>query len=420
MILLWPCRCAEIRRLFVFVMLAVFVWEALPGLSVHAETIIVPLTSVRSRYDSNVFRRPKQLLEPGTQTGDFVTTVIGGLDLLHKTRDIDAEVKLGGAFSAFVENTQRNFFGARLQAEVGLDHWVDQYVRGARLRIRENLRYTPEQPSFLTGARDLAEDDSLARGIQGFRANTLYNNTDFKGEYPVSRDLSVEGGYNFGIRRIGRIQGGDIPGVTYFNTMVHTWQGGPRYKLTRKDSVAVLYRQSFITQSRSEGGRSFNTNIITLAGDYSKEFQEWGFSLRGGITFLEPVGRTFPSGSLGVTTQPERDTVVHLAISREGRPSFFLQGGATISNVARLGITHKIHERLILDGTVGYAYNELFPDTHKTYKNLTATTKLAYKLTRNITGEIFYLYQNIDSDTSAIQFQYSRNEVGLMLSAEWK
>lgn len=421
MILSRYCRYFEIARLFRFVILVALVWEVLPVLPNHAETLIVPSAMVRSRYDSNVFRRPKQLLEPGTQADDFVTTLGAGIDLVHKTRDMEADVRMGGFFNVYAQNTDRNFFGALLQGQIGLDQWVDQYVRGAKLRIVERLRYTPEQPSFLSGgARDPGENEVLANGVQGFRANMLYNTTDFKGEYPVSRDLSVEGGYAFGLRRIGTVQGGDLPGVNYFNTMTHTWQGGPRYSLTRNDSVAVLYKQVFIMQSRSEGGRSFNTNLITLMGDYTKNFQEWSFKIQGGLTFAEPVGRTFPSGTLEVRTKVEKDTAVRFAVSREGRPSYFLQGGATISNIARLGISHRIYERLELDGTIAYAYNELFPNTERTIKNLTATSKLAYNLTRNVTGELFYLYQNIDSDASSIQFQYSRHEVGVMFVVEWK
>lgn len=420
MILLWSCRCAEVRLLFRFVVVAVLLWGALPVFSVHAETTIVPLASVRSWYDTNVFHRPKQLLAPGTQPEDFATQVGAGLDLLHKTRDIAADVQASGFFTAYVENPERNFFDARVKAHIVLDHWVDQYVRGAQLRIKENLRYTPEQESFLTGVREIQGDDGLVRGIQGFRANQIRNTTELQAAYPVSRDVSVEGGYIFGLRRIGNIQGGDISGVTYFDTMAHTWFGGPRYRLTRNDSVAALYRQIFISQSNSTGGRTFNTNLVSLAGEYSREFQEWGFSVQGGVTFIEPVGRTFASGTLEVRTKLERDTVVHLNLSREGRPSYFLAGGAMISNVARAGINHRFYERLELEGTVAYAYNQVFPDTERTLKNLTATSTLAYKLTRTITGSLFYIYQHIDSDTSSTQFQYSRSQAGFMLTAEWK
>lgn len=423
MILLWSCRCAEIRLLLRFVIAAVLLWGALPALSVHAETIVVPSASLRSYYDSNIYRRPKQLLAPGTQAEDFANMLGVNVALLHKTRDIEVDMKMGGIFQTYVENTNRNYLGATLNGHVGLDQWIDQYVRGAKLRIAENLRYTPEQPSFLQGVRDLPADAGLTTGIQGFRANTLYNTTQVNGNYPVSRDLSVEGGYTFVLRRIGRVQGGtaDLQGATiFFNTMAHTWFGGPRYQLTRNDSVAVLYRQTFITQSGSQGGRTFDTNLITLAGDYTKEFQEWSFTIQGGITFIEPAGRAFPSGTLTVNTQPERDTVVYLRLSRQGMPSYFLQGGATISNVASLGISRRIYERLILDGMVGFGYNEYFPNTDRKLQNITASSKLAYKLTRTITGEIFYIYQNVDVNASALQFQYSRSQAGFMLTVAWE
>lgn len=419
--LLWSCRCAEIRRLFRVMVAAVLLWGALPALSVHAETIIVPSADLRSYYDSNVYRRPKQLLAPGTQVEDFANMLGANVALLHKTRDIEVDMKVRGFFQSYVENTNRNYVGATLNGHVGLDHWIDQYVRGARLGISETLRYTPEQPSFLQGVRDLPPDAGLTTGIQGFRANTLYNTTQVNGNYPVSRDLSVEGGYTFVLRRIGRLQGGDLQGTTvFFNTMAHTWFGGPRYQLTRNDSVAVLYRQTFITQSAAQGGRNFDTNLISLAGDYTREFQEWGFNIQGGITFVEPVGRAFPSGTLTVKTQPERDTVVYLRLSRQAMPSYFLQGGAVISNVASLGISRRIYERLILEGTVGFGYNEYLPNTNRKLQNITASSKLAYKLTRTITGEIFYIYQNIDTNSSSLQFQYSRSQAGLMLTVAWE
>lgn len=422
MILLWSCRLTETRQLFRLMVATALFWGALPTLSVHAETLMVPSASLRSYYDSNVYRRPTQLLPPGTQVNDFVNTLGAGVALLHRTRDIEAAMKMGGSFNTYVVNTNRNYFGATLNGHVGLDHWIDQYLRGAKLGIAENLRYTPVPPSFVQGVRDLPEDVSLTTGVQAFRANTLYNTTDVKGAYPVSRDLSVEGGYTFVLRRIGRAQGGALQGVTlFFDTMAHTWFGGPRYRLARNDSVALLYKQTFIIQSRAQGGGgNFNTNLITVSGDYTKDFQEWSFRIEGGMTFAEPAGEAFPSGILEVTTKPERDTVVIFALSRQGRPSFFLQGGAMISNVARLGISHRLSERLMLDGSFNFGYNEYFPNTDRKLQNLTASSRLTYKLTRTITGEIFYLYQNIDADAASLKYQYSRNNVGFMLTVAWE
>jgi hypothetical protein len=60
--LLWCCRRLKIRPLFWFAIAAVLIWGALPPVSVYAETNIVPWGTVRERYDSNVWRRPKELL----------------------------------------------------------------------------------------------------------------------------------------------------------------------------------------------------------------------------------------------------------------------------------------------------------------------------------------------------------------------
>lgn len=402
---------------------AMFLWEALPALSAHAETLIVPSAIVRSRYDSNVYRQPEQLLAPGTQKQDFVTTVGGGIDLIHKTRNIEADVRMGGTFNALVVNSNRNYFAALLSANVGLDRWVDQYARGASLKVTENLRYSPTLPSFLAGAREIPEDASLLGGFQGFRANTLYSTTNVTGAYPLSRDVSLEGGYILGFRMVGQVQGqesGAPAGLTYFNTLANTWHGGPRYRLTRNDSIAALYRQMFISQEQSQGGRTINTNVVSFAADYDKAFQEWGFSIQGGVTFVEPGGQLLPTGTLQVATKPERDTAVRFAISREARPSFFLQSGAVISNLARLGVSHRFYERLTVDGTIAYAYNQYLPiSSDQTYQNLTATSRLAYKLTRNFTGEIFGLYQYINTDTLSSQFQYPRFELGVMLTTQW-
>lgn len=389
--------------------------------SAYAETTIIPSASVTGRYDSNIFNRPASLLAPGEQLSDYRTLTVGAVQVLHETRDIEADFKIGGGYGAFVEHSERNFFIANAQGHLLLDRWVDRYVRGATLRVNENFRYTPEMPGFVSDLRArLEEDDSFLRGIQGFRTQTLVNTTSIDGSYPVSRDLSLEGGYTFGYRSVGRIQGGDLTGVSFFDTIKNTWHGGPRYQLTRTDSIAAFYRQSFITQSRAEGGRSFNTSLITIAGDYTKLFQDWAVSVEAGLTFVEPVGRTFPSGSLKIRTKPEKDTALVLEVSRQGRASFFLQGGATISNMGRIGVSHRIYERLTVDGGAAYAYNELFPNTDVTFKNFTAHSGLHYKLTRNIVGNLEYIFTHIDIDRPELAYQVSRHQVGITLTMEWK
>lgn len=414
---LWCCRCAEFRRLLRFVVAAVLIWGAFPPVSLHAETNIVPWGQVRETYNSNIWRRPKDLLRDAQgnapQLDDFVTSVNAGLGLRHESRDLEAELLVGGSYNKFVHNTPLDFYAATLQGTVGLDRWVDQYVRGASLNISENLRYSPEQ-SF---GRPRVDSEDLDGGLITFRRSSLLNTTAFKGSYPLSRDISLEGGYSFRLRRLTReTEGGDVSGATFFNTMNHTWHGGPRYHLTRNDSVAALYRQSFLTQERSEGGRTFTTSIITLQGDYTKVFQDWTLSVRGGVTFVEPAGRSFPSGSIQVSTKPERDTVLYLMLKREAVPSFFLQGGARIVNSARAGIRHRIYERLSVEANGGYNLSQFFPNTGRHFEYIVGQSRLEYMLTRNIKGEAFYLFSHINSDSTTLDYQVSTHQVGFMLT----
>ncbi len=420
MILLRTCRHSDFRTVVWVAVLAGLVYGLMAPAPVSAETKIVPLATLTGRFDSNIWNRPAELLDPGLQREDFLTIVGGGAQVVHDSRDIEASLSAIGTFNAYVEHTNRNFFSTAINGSIALDRWVDQYVRGASLRVVESLRYSPDPPAFLGGVRTvIQEDDTFFRGINAFRSNQIINTTGVEGKYPVSRDLVLEGGYAFGIRQFGRIQGGqDTLGANLFNTITHTWFGGPRYQLTRNDSVAALYRQTFFTQTRSSsGGRTISANLIALSGEYARQFQEWSVVVQGGLTFAEPVGRTFPSGLLQIRTRPERDTVVTLTLSRAGRPIGFLQGGAMISNLARVGISHRVYERLAINGSVGYAMNELLPSTEdNTFNFFNASSGLSYKVTRTISAQLLYLFSNIDVDRPELQYQVSRHQVGLTLS----
>ena len=417
-------RYTEIWQLFVIV----FIWGALHQEFVHAETTIFPSAFGSGRYDSNIFLRPPSLLPPGAQNSDFVGAVGGNVQLLHKSRDLDASLSAGGDFNSYALNSELNFVTARVNGYAVLDRWVERFAKGLRLIVSESFLYTPETPGFLVGdpkapvAAAPVAGDAFFRGVQNFRANTFSNSTSVKASYPLARSLAVRGDYSFLTRRFGGIPLGTTGGVVFFNSTVHTWSAGPEFALTPVDSIALLFRQALLDQDRTTGGSggTRETNVQTISVDYTRVMPNWRFELVGGAVLIEPASEWFPIGSVSISNNPERSTVVRLNLSRRAAPSFFLQPGALISNVAQVVLTHRFSDRLTLRGNVGYAFNQLVVDTSKTIQNVTAGAGLNYELTRTIAVDLFYTYTHIDNEFITPGFQVSRNLVGFSLTAQWK
>jgi hypothetical protein len=146
----------------------------------------------------------------------------------------------------------------------------------------------------------------------------------------------------------------------------------------------------------------------------------WRVELTGGAVLTDPPSEWFPIGSIGISNNPERSTVVTLSLSRRAAPSFFLQPGAMISNVGQVALSHRFSDRLAFVGDVGYAFNQLAVDTSVTSQNLTAGAGLNYKLTRVIAVDLFYTYTHLNNEFVTPSYQLSRNVVGFSLTAQWK
>jgi len=432
-ILLWHRRCVEIRQQCAFVIVTVLVLGTLLGAGslqpgfVLAETRFIPSVVAAERYDTNIYFATKSQLPPGTRLDDFVTSVGGGAQLLHKSRDLEASLTAGADVNAFVYNTGVNFLTTRTEGYAILDGWVGRLAQGAQLRVDERFRYTPESPGFLTGAQGGGGGDPFLRGIQGFRANTFAGTVSINGSYPVARGLALEGRYTFGLIRVGTAQAVTNTGAVYFNTTINSYTVGPRFDLTPVDSIFLSFQQSLLSQTDSGSGvgvgvqgANANTNAQTLSAKYARVMPDWSFSFGGGVTLIEPASHAFTNGSMTITTNPERLTIVQLDLSRQAAPSFFLQAGALISNVGQVQITHLLSERLSLRGRLSYALNEGVPTTSGVqFTNITVSTGIGYKLTRTIDVGLFYDYTDFKNETPALSYTVLRNVVGFSLTGYW-
>ncbi len=414
-----PCG-SRWAALWLLVFQVLFQIDAVGPPHAHADTKVIPSVTLSERYDSNVFFAPPEFLPPGQRRSDFVSTVAGGLQVLHKSRSIEASLTGGADANAYAYNSSLNYFSTTADAYAKLDGLVGQFAEGAHLLISERFRYTPEQPSFLTGAKGQAIDDPFLRGIQGFRANTFSNTTAVNAEYPVFRGLGVQGSYSFSLYRVGSILVLNTTGATFFDTNLHSWSVGPSYRISPVDHLSVTYQQSLVTQTVTDGSQNIEYNTQELWANYTRIMPEWTATVRGGVTLIEPASQAFPTAVLSITSNPERSTSIRLDLSRRAAPSFFIVGGATISNVGQVEVTQRLSKRFSLRGSFSYGYNEVVPMKTVKFENLNAVAGLNYSLSRTTSIDLFYSYNDFKLTQPGVPFDVVRDVVMLSLTTQWK
>jgi opacity protein-like surface antigen len=359
-------------------------------------------------------------LPPGTRLDDFATTVGGNAQMLYTSeRNVEASLSGGVDFNAFVYNPGLNFLTTHAEGKAKLDGWVERLAKGAQLRIAESFRYTPETPAFFTGVKAGVVEDPFLRGIQQFRANTFSSTTVANASYLLFRDLALDGRYSFSAFRVGSVLAAGATGAAFFDTNLHTWSAGPRYKVTRQDNLSLLYQRSQVSQTQSSSGVTSDFSTQSLSASYDRQMKDWSAAVEGGITIIDPPDKAYPTASIRLSTNPERVTAVRLDVSRSAAPSLFFVSGALISNIGQLAVNHKFTRLLSAGGSVNYGYNETIPSAVK-FTSFTATAGLNYKLTKIMSLDLYYSYNDFRTEQTGSSFAILRNVVGFSLSAEWK
>jgi opacity protein-like surface antigen len=387
-------------------------------------TSFIPALSVGERYDTNVWFAPASLLPPGTRLSDFATTVQGSLKALHKDKNVDVSLTGGIDANAYLYNTGLSYLSTRMDLYSNLNGWAEQLVKGARLRVYDYFRYTPTSPGFLTGGRAGTEDPFL-RGIQSFRANTFSNTFNTDGVLPLYKGLGMQGKYNFAIFRVGSpIQTTASGSVNFFDTTVHTLSVGPRLEVSRIDGIALLYQQSLISQKLSDessGSAPIDTKTQSVTANWYRSTPNWNFSVAGGVALIEPASKSFPTATITISNSPERSTSVQLYLSRTASPSFYLQAGATISNVAQLQVTKRLTKELTVRGSANYGYSEVVPaETSVKFTSFTLSAGLNYRLTKYMFVDLYYDHNDFNTQSPGLSYVILRNAIGVGLTVEWR
>jgi hypothetical protein len=359
----------------------------------HAETSLKPGISVSERYDSNIWFAPARLIPQGRSISDFVTTVSPQVQAIYKTQQIDGRLTAAVGGSHFANNQDLDFISTNFNGYANVDGWLGHYIRGAKLQFTEYFTYTPEPPAFLTGKSAPPGLDPTAdafnRGLRTFRANTFSNVTTASGMYPMTRRLGIQADYAFSLLHFGNAF---VPG-TFFNTASHAINAGPSYRLTRHDSVNLLFQATEATFS-GNGSLSFRTR--GFAAEYARATPRWTARVSGGLTTVAPGGSAFFSGRVLVTTPHDRSTVVYLRLAREVSPGFFVAAGAFVSNSVSLAIDRQIARLATLSVSANYAHNDLSPGSIAKLDSYGATAAVSYRFTRWLSSSLSYDYSNFD------------------------
>ena len=383
---------------FPLILLAFILGSSPFGADTWADTTVTPSVGLSQRYDSNVFYAPPEFIPAGRQAWDLVTTASSTVEVLNRSRVGDSILRAGLSGSVFAYNTDLAFVSTNIFASSDVSAWLNERIRGFRLRLYDSFQYTPESPAFLTGGKLAETSDIFSRGIQGARANTFRNTFAAQSFYSLARSVGVRADYSFSIYRVGQILFTTAPGVpvAFFDTTFHSVAAGPAYTFAGGDTLFLKYAYGRANQSGE--GLNFSYATHTLAPEYvSKALPGWTMTIGGGVTRLEQEGSSiFFSGRFLLATNLDRRTRVQISLSREAAPAIYGSAGALISNVAQFSISHGLAKLLRLTVTANYAYNETTPVDTFTFNSIAGSAILEYKLTRQVSLLLSQSYNRYD------------------------
>jgi hypothetical protein len=384
------------------------------GSRVYAETHYIPAVNLTQRYDSNVFYVPKEFLPPGRQPWDLVTTLGAGLKVQNKSRIGDTEVEAWVNGNLYAYNTDLAYYGTYLNGTTDVSSWIQELLPKAQLRLSDQFLYTPEPPAFVT-----AGSDTFARGVQGFRSKTFSNNLSADAGYSISRAIGLRTLYTYSIRRTGTFF---VPGTpfTFFDTTAHNFAVGPTYTFDDGDTLFIRYSYLASEQVPSTGvGSSFTFTANSIEPEYVTTIvRGWKATIAGGATLVEEQqNRTFFSGRFTLQNDFDRRNRVSVSVSRQASPAYFGAGGAMISNVAQVSLSHKFTRVIALTVSGNYAHNETTTEPAFRIETTYGSAVLDYKLTPSTKLSLSQEYGYYSFTGSP---NFDRYATTLTLSTEWK
>jgi hypothetical protein len=377
------------------------------GSRAQAETQYTPSVDLAQRYDSNVYNTAKQFV-PGKQSWDLVTTLGAKVEILNKSRLGDTAVSVGVDGNAYAYNSDLMYAATNVLASSDVSDWAQELLPGLKLRISDAFRYSPQQPTFTYSSGTpqpggaTQQTGVFSRGIQGARSNAYTNNLSTDAGYSFSRTVGLRAYYSYSILHIGRqfvTPAGTSTAFNFYDTTVHNVAIGPTFTLDGGDTLFLKFNYLSGDQSNTAGtSPRIKFTSQSIEPEYvAKIVRDWTATISGGATVIEQGGnRAFASGTFSLTNAFDRQTRVSIEFSRQTAPAFIGSGGAVISNVAQLYVSHGFSRVVWLTVRGGYANNESAQGQVYSNKTIIGSAVLDYNLTRSTTLSLSQEYNHFN------------------------
>lgn len=373
---------------------------------------LVPFITVSERYDSNV-------LSSTNKVHDYITNVSPGARWNFLNSYFDGSLMETMIAERYARNPGLSYIGTTGALNLGLDNTVGRLIRGWSLRVSDSFMYTPQQPAFVAPEAGNQVPSSFVRGIQAYRANSLSNVGAITSTMPLASNTTFVTTYT---HQILRFFGKSDPSLTgaLFNVTNQTLSAGPQYRLSPNHSVGVTYQFQDMAFD-SQGGSTTPGGITTHGGMLT-----WQGTLTRLITVDVAVGGAviLPANSIQTTARAalQYTTPVitsSLSYSRGISPSYYLAGGALISDLVGLTVMYNASPSWYVLGSYNYQTSHLTDGPSLRFESHGPVGSINYRITPTIvaTGQVSY-YQ-LSFGSAGAQTVFNRELFTLSIRAEW-
>jgi hypothetical protein len=169
----------------------------------------------------------------------------------------------------------------------------------------------------------------------------------------------------------------------------------------------------------SAGQNPFSFTAHTIQPEYvTTGVRDLKATISGGATLVEEAkNKTFFSGRFALTNDFDRRTRASVSVSRQATPAYFGTGGALISNVAQVYVSHNFSRVVSLTVSGNYAHNETTTEPTFRIETTYGSAVLGYNLTRSTKISLSQEYGYYSFTGSP---QFDRYATTLTLTTEWK